>query len=52
MTESLSQYQKYKHLIIANNAKKTTCICGSITRYDKRYVHLKTKKHQRFISTV
>jgi hypothetical protein len=48
--EILSHYEKYKHLIMANNAKKITCECGSVFRNDKRYSHLKTKKHNKYLN--
>ena len=41
----ISHYQKYKELIKKNNSKKFICECGSITRNDKKYKHLKSKKH-------
>jgi len=46
--KKLSHYEKYKELIKKNNSKKFTCECGSITRNDKKYKHLKSKKHINF----
>lgn len=45
VNNKISHYQKYKELIKKNNSKKFICECGSITRNDKKYKHLKSKKH-------
>jgi hypothetical protein len=49
--ELLSHYQKYKTYFQSYNAKKITCDCGSIIRYDRKSKHLKTNKHQLYINT-
>ena len=51
MTQKLSQqaYQNKKEYNNQYNSKKIECICGSIHRYDKKYAHVKTQKHQNYI---
>ena len=45
-------YENNKDKISEMNKEKFTCECGSILRIDKKTRHLKTKKHQDYISSI
>lgn len=52
MTQKLSEkaYQNKKNYNKEYNSKKIECVCGSVIRYDKKYIHVKSFKHINFLN--